>query len=71
MWILGAAMTVPFILLSGPFAGYCISRFVLVKIFHGPDWLIPVFVALGFAASGIQVYQLIQRIQKIGSQKDT
>ena len=64
LWMLGAAMTVPAILLSGPIAGYIIGNFIARKFFHMPFWGVGVFIALGFVASAVQVYRLIKKINQ-------
>jgi hypothetical protein len=65
MWILGAVLTVPMILASGPIAGYVISRYVLVRFFALPGITIPILIALGFLASGLQGFEIIKKIQKL------
>lgn len=65
MCILGAVLTVPMILASGPFAGYVISRYILVRFFGLPPVTIPMMIGLGFVASGLQVYEIIKKIQKL------
>lgn len=69
MWMLGAVLTVPMLLASGPIAGYVISRYLLVRFLGAPAWCVPVLTTLGFVASGFQVYQLIQKIQQLGPKK--
>ena len=64
LWILGAVITVPFVLLSGPFAGYVIGRYLLVKYLHWSQSAVFVCVGLGLIGSGLHVYQLIQTIRK-------
>ena len=60
-------MTVPMILASGPIAGYVISRYILVRFFDLPPVTIPLLIGLGFVASGMQVYEIIKKIQKLGT----
>jgi len=68
--MLGAAITLPMVLVSGPIAGFVLGRFLLVKYFGAPDWVVPVCVLLGFAGSGLQSYRLIQEINRADSKKD-
>ena len=60
--MLGLAMTLPMILLSGPLAGYLIAQ-VLIKQLKLPAGLIPLFMALGLFGSGWQAYQLIRKLK--------
>lgn len=61
LWMLGLALTLPMILLSGPLAGYFIS-YLLIHKFGCPGYLTPLFMGLGFLASGLQSYNLIKRL---------
>ena len=56
-------MTLPMILLCGPFAGYVLGQYFFVKFFDMPSKWIPAFVILGLVASGMQTYRLIKRIK--------
>ena len=67
--MLGAVMTLPAILISGPFAGYLLGQYIFYKTFGMPRWSVAVFVALGFFASGIQVIRLIKRIKDSDSKQ--
>lgn len=58
-------MTVPMILVCGPIAGYLLSHYILVRFFGAPEVSVPILTFLGFIVSGMQVYQLIQRIQQL------
>ena len=62
--MLGAAMTVPFILACGPIAGYLIAKYILIKHLGMPNFVVPVCVILGFAGSGMQIFSIIQRIKQ-------
>ncbi len=65
--ILGAAMTLPMILISGPIAGYVIGRYILVKFFGlNSNWVIAL-VGLGLIASALQSYRLILKIKELDS----
>ena len=68
-WILGIAMMIPLTLVSGPVAGYLLWRFVGTR-FLGltSSWMFPL-MALGMAASGMHVANLIKRIQDTDSKK--
>ena len=70
LWMLGAVMTLPAILISGPFAGYLLGHFIFYKYFGMPAWGVPVFLAIGFFASGLQVVRLIKRIKDSDSKKN-
>ena len=66
---MGAALTLPMVLASGPLAGFILGHYIIVKYFGLPSWLVLVFVCLGFLASGLQTYRLIQKIQSIEKKK--
>ena len=59
--MLGLALTLPMILLSGPVAGYLISSLLIHK-FGMPSFLGPLSMGLGLVGSGWQSYQLIQKL---------
>lgn len=61
LWMLGLALTLPMILLSGPLAGYLIS-ILFVKKLGLPGYWTPALMALGFLGSGLQSYRLIKRL---------
>jgi hypothetical protein len=63
-WMLGIAMMIPFVLLSGPLLGYLFWHFVGVQRLGLPSSWMFLFVALGIILSGIQVTRLIKRIQE-------
>ena len=67
LWMLGLALTLPMILLSGPLAGFLIGQFVLVKQFGMPSTVTPVLMVLGLVGSGIQAVQLIKKLKEIRS----
>ncbi len=62
MWMLGLTLTLPMILLGGPLAGYLIGN-LLVKKMNLASWTTPVLMAIGFAGSGWQTYQLIRKLK--------
>ncbi len=69
LWMLGLALTLPMILLSGPVAGYLIS-YLLVKYAGMPEKLTPLLVVLGLAASGLQAFSLIQKLKNQTNKKE-
>lgn len=63
-WMLGAAMTVPVILVSGPLAGYFIGEWVFVRYLKWPDFWVLFFVTLGFIGSILQIIRIIKRMKQ-------
>ncbi|MSR77056.1 MAG: hypothetical protein EXS63_02360 [Candidatus Omnitrophica bacterium] len=63
-------MTLPVILISGPFAGYLLGHFIFYKYFGMPKWGVSALIACGFLASGLQVFRLIKRIKDSDSKKN-
>lgn len=63
IWTAALGLTLPMILASGPVAGYCIGWF-FKKNFGASDIWIPVLSCLGMAGSGIQVFHLIQKLNR-------
>jgi len=63
LWIMGLALTLPMILLSGPLSGYLISYW-LIRSFGFPAYLTPVLMGLGLFGSGIQCYGLIRKLNQ-------
>lgn len=63
LWILGLAITLPMILVSGPLAGYFVS-FILIRNLGAPEVVTPVLMALGLAGSGLQTYRIIKKINE-------
>ena len=63
LWMLGLALTLPMILLSGPLAGYLISE-LLVKKLGMPPRLGPIFMGLGLFGSAWQAYFLIRKMDQ-------
>ena len=64
MWMLGLALTLPMILLSGPLAGFLIGQWVLVKQFNMPVSTTPTLMILGMMGSGIQAFRLIKKLKE-------
>jgi hypothetical protein len=65
--MLGLALTLPTVLLSGPLAGYLISRWLIVKWGWIPATTL-VFVLLGLLGSVVQTVKILRLLYK-GSQK--
>ena len=63
LWMLGLALSLPMILLSGPLAGYLLSIW-LVKQFNVNAVVTPLFMVLGLLGSGWQTVQLIRRLNR-------
>ena len=64
MWMLGLALTLPMILLSGPLAGFLIGQLVLVKQLNMPASTTPILMVLGMIGSGIQSFRLIKKLKE-------
>jgi len=60
--MLGLALTLPMILLSGPLGGYLIGWW-LIHQFGVDDMVIPVFLILGLIGSGLHAFKLILRLK--------
>lgn len=63
LWMLGLALTLPMILLSGPLAGYLISL-LLVKQMGLPEILTPILMVTGLVGSLLQGFRLIQKLSQ-------
>lgn len=66
-WMLGLALTLPMALLSGPFAGYLISQWLIQK-WHWAPGITLALVLLGLAGSAIQTIRILKLLYK-GSEK--
>lgn len=66
-WMLGLALTLPMVLLSGPFAGYLISQWLIKRWGWTPETTLA-FVLLGLVGSVIQTVRILKLLYK-GSQK--
>ncbi len=64
LWVLGLVITFPFILASGPAAGYYITKYILVRFMGLPEKSIPIAIGIGFAGSLIHIIQLLVALQK-------
>lgn len=62
--MLGLALTLPMILLSGPLAGYLIGELLLVKKLGLPTLVSPLLMGLGLVGSAWQSYLLILKINQ-------
>ena len=60
---LGVLTTIPIILLVGPLAGYFSGGWIDRK-FHLYPWFTLIFLALGFAASGREIFRLLRQVWK-------
>lgn len=61
LWMMGLALTLPMILLSGPLAGYFIS-YLLINKLGLPGFLTPALMGLGLLGSCLQSYELIKKL---------
>ncbi|MFH0984722.1 MAG: hypothetical protein V1882_04225 [Candidatus Omnitrophota bacterium] len=68
-WMLGLALTLPTVLLSGPFAGYLISRWLIVKWGWAPGTTL-VLVLLGLVGSAVQTVRVLRLLYKGSEKKD-
>jgi len=62
LWMLGLAITLPMILLSGPLAGYLIGLVFTEKL-GWPDFLIPLCAVSGLVVSGVQSFRIIKKLK--------
>ncbi len=67
--MLGLALTLPTVLLSGPLAGYLISRWLIVKWSWAPGTTLAL-VLLGLAGSVIQTVRILRLLYKRSEKKD-
>ena len=67
--MLGLALTLPMVLLSGPFAGYLISQWLIRKWGWAAATTL-VCVLLGFAGSAIQAVRILRLLYKGSEKKD-
>lgn len=61
-------MTLPAILVSGPFAGFILGYYLLQKVFGLPAAVVLISVFFGFLASGIYTARLLKRMQELDAQ---
>lgn len=67
--MLGLALTLPMVLLSGPLAGYLISQWLIIKWGWAPGTNLA-FVLLGLAGSGLQAVKILSLLYKGSEKKD-
>jgi F0F1-type ATP synthase assembly protein I len=60
---LGVLTTIPILLLVGPLIGFLIGGWIDRKA-HIYPWFTIIFVFLGFAASGREIFRLLKQILK-------
>ena len=60
---LGILTTIPIILLVGPAIGFFLGSWIDREA-HAYPWFTTLFVFLGFAASGRQIFLLLKQIQR-------
>ena len=68
LWMLGLALTLPMILLSGPVAGYLIS-WLLIHYLGMPSGITPLLMGAGLVGSAIQAFHLIQKLKQQSNSK--
>ena len=66
-WMLGLAITVPMVLLSGPFAGYLLSQWLIGK-WNWPPSTTLILMLWGLAGSALQTVRILRLLYK-GSEK--
>ena len=68
-WMLGLALTLPMVLLSGPFAGYLLSQW-LIKNWAWTSGTTLAFVLLGLAGSILQAVRILRLLYRSSEKKD-
>jgi hypothetical protein len=68
-WMLGLALTLPMVLLSGPFTGYLISQWLIAKRGWVPGTTL-VLVLLGLVGSIVQTVRILKLLYKGSEKKD-
>jgi hypothetical protein len=68
--MLGLALTLPMVLLSGPLAGYLVSRWLILKWGWAPVTTF-VLVLVGFFGSAIQTVRILRLLYKRSMRKDS
>lgn len=68
-WMLGLALTLPMVLLSGPFVGYLISQWLIRKWQWAPATTLALML-LGLAGSVIQTVRILRLLYKGSEKKD-
>ena len=67
-WMLGLALSLPMVLLSGPFAGYVISQW-LIRKWHWTPGTTLAFMLLGLAGSVIQTVRILRLLYSKSTEK--
>jgi hypothetical protein len=67
--MLGLALTLPMALLSGPFAGYLLSQWLIKQWGWAPGTTLAL-VLLGLAGSVIQTVRILKLLYKSSNKKD-
>jgi uncharacterized BrkB/YihY/UPF0761 family membrane protein len=62
-WMLGLALTLPMVLLSGPFAGYLLSQWLIGK-WGWPPGTTLALVLLGLVGSAIQTVRILRLLYR-------
>jgi F0F1-type ATP synthase assembly protein I len=60
---LGMLTFIPMVLLSGPLAGFLLGKWLDFQ-FKAGQWLIILFVVLGFLAAARESFRIIQRVSR-------
>ncbi len=69
-WMLGLAITLPTVLLSGPLAGYLLSQWV-IKAGYGDSNLTLILVLLGLLGSVIQTVRILKQLHRESKKRET
>lgn len=64
LWMMGLAITLPMILLSGPLAGYLIGEWGLVRHLGFPKQTTLILMVLGLVGSGFQSFRIINQLKQ-------
>jgi hypothetical protein len=67
--MLGLALTLPMVLLSGPFAGYLISQWLIAKWGWAPGTTLTL-VLLGLIGSAVQTIRILRLLYRRSENKD-
>lgn len=68
-WMLGVAVTLPMVLLSGPLAGFLISQW-LIQTWHLSTHLTLILVLAGLAGSVVQTIRLLKQLNQGNRKKN-
>jgi hypothetical protein len=67
--MLGLALTLPMVLLSGPFAGYWVSQW-LIREWHWTPAITLALMLLGLAGSALQTVRILRLLYISSEKKD-